>query len=80
MPRPVCVKCRREMQLEKPVDVMFNADIGGAYQAYQGDLARCPGCGCEVVARWGQEPFWERHRGKNYIGTPDLVIEEFPRV
>jgi hypothetical protein len=77
MPRPICVKCNREMIWEKPVTVQFNArSVNGAYQQWQGDLAHCPDCGAEFVARFGEQPSWEHHRKDETPGTPDIVVEE----
>jgi hypothetical protein len=77
MPRPVCVRCRREMTMEKSVTVQLNAFVtNGAYQQWQGDLARCDGCGAEVVTRFGYAPSWEHFRKDGRDPAPFVVVPE----
>lgn len=77
MPRPVCVACKREMTLVRAVPVQFNAlAVAGAYEQWMGDLARCEGCGAEVVARWAEQPYWRHHHGGQVGESPSIVIEE----
>lgn len=75
MPRPVCVRCQVEMTMVKAVTVQFNAfATGGAYEQYQGDLAECPICKAQVVARFGQHPSW-RHFDDGHP-QPDVISRE----
>ena len=56
MHRPVCVKCNRELHPEtNGVGVLDKAD-GRAYELYDADLWKCPGCGMEVVGGFGSGP------------------------
>lgn len=66
MPRPICVKCEREMTVERAGTVeLFAIVLGpGAYQQWQGDLCRCPSCGARFVTAYGQRPTWEHFQGE----------------
>ena len=80
MPRPVCATCQREMQLLRAVVVQFNAlSVGGAYQQWHGDLAKCDTCGAEVIVRWAEQPSWQSHQRLTVpLETPDIIIPERP--
>lgn len=76
MPRPVCVKCQREMSVKRPVVVQLNADaVKGPYQQWNGDLAECGGCGAQIVAGFAELPFW-RHYHLEPGQRPDVIVEE----
>lgn len=54
-PRPVCVKCQREMRIDKcGVNVILMAyEPPQPFEIWRGDRWKCPKCGAEVVARYG---------------------------
>jgi hypothetical protein len=74
------------MSIVKPVTVQFNAlsrgpgdgsGLQGPYQQYQGDLARCLGCGQEIVTGYGRRPTWEHFHGASEKQTPpDVIVDE----
>lgn len=65
MPKPVCVKCSREMTCVKAGAVEFHAIVHrGPYQQWQGDLYRCPTCGCEITTAYGGRASWEHFEGE----------------
>lgn len=85
MPRPVCVKCRREMTQSHAVPVQYNALSAGTapgeqgpYQQWMGDLFRCSGCGIEIVSGFGRDAFWEQHHKPHAPPTvkPFVIVEE----
>lgn len=47
-PNPVCAACGKEMRCEKNGVVVENGSV-----QWQGDLFKCPKCGTEVVAAFG---------------------------
>ena len=54
--RPVCMKCKRELHPEENgVGVLDMAD-SRAYELFDADLWKCPGCGMEVVGGFGHGP------------------------
>lgn len=77
MPRPVCVPCGREMMWVKPVVVQLNAvAIGGAYQQWHGDLARCGNCGAEIVARFAEQAAWHHFQPRDDAERPYVICDE----
>lgn len=80
---PVCVKCGCEMKTARMgAVVQFNAQsVGGAYEQWSGDIAKCPDCGAEVVVAWAEQPMWRHHHGaEKRMTNVAVVVEERPRV
>jgi len=60
-PNPVCVVCRKEMDCSRNGQV-----VEGEAVAWRGDRFRCPSCGIEVVAAFGEGA--EREVMRRWIG------------
>ena len=55
MPRPVCVKCKREMYLEQLGVVLVEYDgSGDYYRMTNGDIYTCPTCKIQIVTGYAQ--------------------------
>ena len=56
MPRPVCVKCSKEMRVaHNGVSVILMAlSPPIPFEIWRGDEWQCPRCGASFVARYGQ--------------------------
>jgi hypothetical protein len=81
MPKPVCIPCKREMQVSKiGAVVQFNALAkNGAYEQWRADLVKCPGCGAEVAARYGQQPTWTTYgNAANELERALVIVQERP--
>lgn len=50
MPMPICPPCKKEMRVEKN-----GVPITNGIYLYFGDKYKCPRCGSEVVARFGEK-------------------------
>jgi DNA-directed RNA polymerase subunit RPC12/RpoP len=73
--KPVCINCAREMPWVKiGAVIQFNVS-DRPYQQWMGDVARCPGCGAQVVTRYGDGPSWQQHT-KDPADTPDLIVPD----
>lgn len=61
MPNMVCTKCQVAL---KPVDndtVVIETASFGPYKVWNADTLKCPKCGIEIVAGFGQKPIREDH-------------------
>jgi len=73
MPKPICLRCKREMDLTRSTVIELHAeatsrgdlagDGQGPYQQWQGDVAQCGGCGAEIVFRFGGGATWQHFNG-----------------
>lgn len=59
MPKMVCVDDGFEFDIEKNGVFEIVMANFGEYQIFRADLWKCRGCGKEVVAGFGKEPFIE---------------------
>ena len=65
MPRPICVKCQREMSCEKNDFLVNDPQVGGFPPTFWwGDKYQCPRCEVEVVV-----PGF----GKGFVMVPEDV-------
>jgi hypothetical protein len=77
MPRPVCGTCQLEMDLTRHVTVQFDAQsVGGPYQQWQADEARCPGCGAVVAFRYASQPCWQHFEKDKTPDVPNYIVVE----
>jgi hypothetical protein len=91
MPRPVCVRCKREMTMTTlGATVEFHARAArpavaepngsrpeqGPYQSWAGDVYGCEGCGARVVPQYGQQPVWQVHQGDEGRPRGAIVVLE----
>lgn len=54
MPNPICVKCKREMFVQKnEVAVKDKADSLEETTVWLGDVFECPGCKFQMIAGFG---------------------------
>ena len=53
--RPVCPRCERELHPEENGVGVLDMANGRAYEVYDADLWKCPGCGMEVVGGFGNK-------------------------
>lgn len=67
--KPICLKCRREMIVEK-VGVYVAPKGGGNF--YSGDTFQCSKCGYRVITDFGNP---QDLRTKEEIGPPVVVID-----
>lgn len=58
MPKIVCVKCQTEFSSALGDIGVVVVEMAGerAYRLWMADLAKCPGCGVEVVGSFGDKP------------------------
>lgn len=61
MPKPVCVRCCLEMQLERNGHVVELMAGKEPYQLWHGDRFRCPECLSKVVTGFGHAPLSEHY-------------------
>lgn len=68
MPKLVCVNCETELKvLDNGILVIETASFG-VYKVWSADTWKCPGCGFEVVAGFGQIPLRADHYKDDFQG------------
>ena len=60
MTKLVCVKCQTEFKPSHNGTLVIETASFGPYKVWNADTWKCPGCGSEVVAGFG-EPMREDH-------------------
>ena len=60
--KPICVKCKIEYRPEKNGVVVEYMASFGSYQLFFADLHKCPKCGDEIIAGFGQSSFAEHYQ------------------
>ena len=79
MAKLVCAKCECELRPEtNGVGVIETASFG-PYKIWDADLWKCPGCGIEIVAGFGQRPI-AQHFEEDFDKELKVVKETRPRV
>jgi len=68
--RPVCVKCKVELVPEKNGVGLVDMTRSDYYQLWRADLWKCPNCGLEIVAGFGQNPI-SKHCESDF---PELLL------
>jgi len=55
MPKPICVKCKKEMLIKK-LGIAVKDKAFGAFPAtmWYGDLYECSSCGIQMITGFGQ--------------------------
>jgi hypothetical protein len=61
MPKLVCVDCQCELKPETNGTTVIETASFGVYKVWSADTWKCPGCGKEIVAGFGQEPLRADH-------------------
>lgn len=76
MPKLVCVNCETELKPEvNGVVVVETMLVREPYKLWRADLWKCPGCGFEVVAGFGNRPTAEHfEEGFSEKLTREIVI------
>ena len=74
MPKIVCVKCEVEYKPEENGVVVEEMASFGSYKLWQADLVKCPKCGNEIIAGFGNENFAEHYQ-------PDYkeILKSYPK-
>lgn len=75
--RPVCMKCKRELHPEENGVGVLDMANGRAYELFDADLWKCPGCGMEVVGGFGRKPIashFEDNFKKLQAGYRTLIV------
>ena len=81
MPKPVCVKCRRELRPEKNGVGYLEMASFGPVQVWDSDMWKCPECGIEVLTGFGLGPVamhFHEHFDRAVAGYREkgMLIEE----
>jgi transposase len=61
MPKLVCVKCQTELRAETNGTLVIETASFGPYKVWNADTWKCPGCGIEIVAGFGDRPLRQDH-------------------
>jgi len=85
MPKLICVKCQCELKPETNETTVVETMAGRAsassepYKVWHADTWKCPGCGTEIVAGFGNRPALE-HFEKDFEASLDKILREARRV
>lgn len=80
MPKMVCVDCQCEL---KPVDngtIVIETASFGVYKVWSADTWKCPGCGKEIVAGFGNIPLREDHYADDFHEWLETVKANADRI
>ena len=64
MPKPICVPCQREYQIDTtgvPALERFKLEEDAIYKIWSSDRWRCPDCGHLLLYGFGSEPIAEHY-------------------
>ena len=61
--RLACVKCQVEMRCKEAGVLVTEMASFGPYKLWWADLWTCPGCGCEIVGKFANRPWFEHYQG-----------------
>ncbi len=76
MPRPVCVKCQKEMSCQKNDFIVSNESV-----LYNGDKYKCPTCEYEVVVGFGSRielynsPSWQKILEESLKKNTAIIVD-----
>lgn len=62
----VCVKCQCELKPETNGTLVIETASFGPYKIWQADTLKCPGCGVEIVAGFGNAPMRQDHYADDF--------------
>ena len=66
MPKLVCTNCQTELKPETSGTLIIETASFGPYKVWNADTWKCPGCGTEIVAGFGNEPWRSDHYSKDF--------------
>jgi len=66
MTKLVCVKCQCELVPETNGTTVVEMASFGPYKVWDADTLKCPGCGVEIVAGFGDAPLRADHYAKDF--------------
>jgi DNA-directed RNA polymerase subunit RPC12/RpoP len=75
--KPVCVKCGKEMKIEKSgaTALYYAFDPPEPYVVYGADLWECVKCGNQILNGFGREPIWQHFEGNMPNWDKEFLIE-----
>ena len=80
MPKLVCTTCHCELKPETNGTVVVETASFGPYKVWNADTWKCPGCGVEIVAGFGENPIRQDHFREDFSSWLENVISKATRV
>ena len=75
MPKLVCVRCKKQLIIEKNGIIAQENAPFGPYKIWETDKWKCPECEYEVLAGFGQQPISEHYLENFKIIQENIDIE-----
>lgn len=66
MPKPVCIHCQVEFEVEKCGILVLEMASFGVYKVWAADVLKCPGCATEIIYGYGQNPLRQDHFAEDF--------------
>jgi len=66
MPKLVCTTCHCELRPETNGIIVIETASFGPYKVWNADVWKCPGCGIEIVAGFGEVPIRADHYSPDF--------------
>ena len=80
MPKLVCVTCQTELKPFCNETLVVEMASFGPYKVWNADTWKCPGCGFEIVAGFGQQPRRQDHYMDDFPAWLETVKAQAERV
>ena len=66
MSKMVCVTCQVELRCETNGTTVIETASFGPYKVWDADTWKCPKCGVEIIAGFGNKPIREDHYAEDF--------------
>jgi predicted RNA-binding Zn-ribbon protein involved in translation (DUF1610 family) len=80
MPKLVCTKCQTELRIETNETLVIETASFGPYKVWNADTWKCPDCGVEIVAGFGDNPIRQDHYADDFPVWLEKVMGFFKKV
>lgn len=80
MTKLVCTKCQTELKPSHNGTLVVEMASFGVYKVWNADSWKCPGCGCEIVAGFPEQPWRGDHYADDFPAWLEMVKAEASQI